>query len=141
MNSLSLRVFHGFVLAVIVSGCSTIGDSAPSFSAAEGLPSQPNLPDPLLMLDGQKVTTAAQWKEKRRPELKALFAHYMYGEIPPKPAKLDFGSSVADKKFLGGKATLKLVTISIPGSDVPKIDLLVVTPNAANKPAPAFLAM
>ena len=92
------------------------------------------------MMDGTTVATAKDWTEKRRPELKALFAHYMYGEIPPKPDKLDFKSEVVDKKFLSGKATLKLVTISIRGSDVPKIDLLVVTPNAG-KPAPTFLAM
>lgn len=140
MNSLSLRQFHGFLLAVIVSGCSTTRESAPAFVAAERLPAQPNFPDPLIMLDGQKITTAEQWNEKRRAELKALFAHYMYGEIPPKPAKLNFKSTVADEKFLEGKATLKLVTISISGSETPKIDLLVVTPNAVKK-APLFLAM
>jgi hypothetical protein len=64
----------------------------------------------------------------------------MYGEIPPKPAKVDFKSEVVDKKFLDGKATLKLVTISIRGSEIPKIDLMVVTPNAARS-APAFLAL
>jgi hypothetical protein len=141
MNSLSLRLIHGFLFAVMFSACSTTRDSAPAFAASESLPVRPELPDPLVMLNGDKVTNAKQWNDQRRPELKALFAHYMYGEIPPKPAKLDFKSSVVDEKFLGGKATLKLVTISIPGSDVPKIDLLVVTPNAANKPAPVFLAM
>lgn len=93
------------------------------------------------MWNGDKVTTAEQWTEKRRPELKKLLAHYMYGEIPPKPEKLAFKSKVVDKKFLSGKATLKLVTISIRGSEVPKIDLMVVTPNDVRSPAPAFLAM
>jgi dienelactone hydrolase len=64
----------------------------------------------------------------------------VYGEIPPKPARLDFKSDVVDRKFLNGKATLKLVTISIRGSEVPRIDLLMVTPNAVKK-APVFLAM
>src|SRR5688572_13713346 len=141
MNSLSLRRFHGLLLAVIVSGSSTTGESASAFVAIDRLPVQKDLPDPLIMLDGRQVANARQWKEERRPELKALFAHYMYGEIPPKPAQPDFKSSVVDEKFLGGKATLKLVTISIPGSEVPKIDLLVVTPNAPRQPAPAFLAM
>lgn len=98
------------------------------------------LPDPLVMQNGEKVTSARQWTAKRRPELKRLFQQYMYGEIPPKPKKLDFKSAVVDEKFLGGKATLKLVTISIPGSATPKIDLMVVTPNAVRK-APVFLAM
>ena len=112
-----------------------------NFTDVAQLPAQSALPDPLVMLDGNKVTSEKQWVEKRRPELKALFEHYMYGAIPPKPAKLDLKSEVVDKKFLGGKATLKLVTISIPGSDVPRIDLMLVTPNAAKKPAPIFLAM
>ena len=101
----------------------------------------PNLPDPLVMLNGDKVASAQQWMEQRRPELKAIFEHYMYGALPQKPAKLDFKSTVVDKNFLGGKATLKTITISIPGSDAPKIDLLLVTPNAAKKPAPVFLAL
>src|SRR5215211_447592 len=101
---------------VLLCGCSTMNEkSKNSFPDISALPAQPGLPNPLVMQNGRPVTTAEQWREQRRPELKALFAHYMYGEIPPKPAKLDFGSSVADKKFLGGKATLKLVTISIPG--------------------------
>src|SRR6185436_14578758 len=106
MNSLSLRLFHGFLLAVIVSGSSMTGESAPAFVAIDRLPVQADLPDPLIMFNGRKVANAGQWKEQRRPELKALFEHYMYGEIPPKPAKLDFKSSVVDEKFLGGKATL-----------------------------------
>ncbi len=140
MNSLSLRLIHRFIFAVIVSASIAHGANR-SFPASQQLPAQTNFPDVLTMFNGSKVTTAKQWTGKRRPELKALFEHYMYGEIPPKPAKLDFKSQVVDKKFLGGKATLKLITISIRGSDVPKIDLLVVTPNASSRPAPTFLAL
>jgi hypothetical protein len=112
----------------------------PVLSGAAQTSTAMQLPDPLIMANGEKVTNARQWTTQRRPELKRLFQQYMYGEIPPKPEKLDFKSEVVDKKFLGGKATLKLVTISIRGSDVPRIDLLVVTPNS-RRSAPAFLAM
>lgn len=140
MNSLSSRLFHGFILAAMVSACSTDRRAARHFPEPERLPARAELPDPLVMLNGDKVTSEKQWTDERRPELKALFEHYMYGEIPPKPAKLNFKSEIVDKNFLGGKATLKLVTISIPGSDVPKIDLMVVTPNAV-KLAPVFLTL
>jgi hypothetical protein len=40
---------------------------------------QTALPDPLVMLDGQKVTTREMWFKERRPELIRLFQHYMYG--------------------------------------------------------------
>ena len=118
-----------------------MNSQAPKFPDISQLPAQPALPDPLVMLDGSKVTSAGQWNTERRPELKAMFAHYMYGAIPPRPERLDYAVEVADKNFLGGKATLKFVTISIPGSDVPKIDLLLVTPNGKSKPAPVFLAL
>ena len=40
------------------------------------------LPDPLICLDGTRVTTPEQWTQKRRPELFNLFVQEMYGELP-----------------------------------------------------------
>lgn len=140
MNSLQRSLAAAFC-GVVFFGCSTMNEPARmKFADFSQLPAQTGFPDPLVMMNGERITTVQQWNERRRPELKAMFEHYMYGPIPPTPAKLDFKSQVVDTKFLDGKATLKLVTISIPGSDVPKIDLLVVTPNA-RKPAPVFLAL
>jgi len=39
------------------------------------------LPDPLVMNDGTRVTTAAQWT-KRRAEIKELFDREVYGRVP-----------------------------------------------------------
>jgi hypothetical protein len=105
------------------------------------LPSQAQLPDPLLMLNGKRVTSRKQWNDQRRPELKALFEHYMYGEIPSKPDKVEFKTNLVDKGFLGGAATLKLVTIGFGSAAAPRIDLMLVTPNARTKPTPVFLTM
>ena len=41
----------------------------------------PTLPDPLVMNDGTKVTTPAQWT-KRRAEIKELFDREIYGRVP-----------------------------------------------------------
>jgi hypothetical protein len=136
-----MNPFPSLICVVAAISCVNMRAATPAFPAPEQLPARTDLPDPLVMLSGDKVTTQKQWVKKRRPELKAIFQHYMYGEIPPKPRQLDFKSEIVDKKFLDGKATLKLVTISIPGSDTPKIDLMLVVPNAAKKPAPVFLAM
>ena len=46
------------------------------------LPVLPDWPDPLVALDGTKITTADAWKAKRRPEVVRLFDHYMYGAMP-----------------------------------------------------------
>lgn len=104
------------------------------------LKSQPELPDPLVAMDGQPITSRKEWIEKRRPELKELFQHYMYGAIPPKPKKMGFKVEAEHPDFLDGKATFKFVTISFGSSDAPRIDLMVITPKASRK-APAFLAM
>ena len=59
------------VLAMIVSL------PAADFPPPEKLPARPGLPDPTVAFDGHKVTTAREWEATRRPELKALFEHYM----------------------------------------------------------------
>jgi (4-O-methyl)-D-glucuronate---lignin esterase len=41
----------------------------------------PTLPDPLVMNDGTKVTTPAQWT-RRRAEIKELFDREVYGRVP-----------------------------------------------------------
>ena len=42
----------------------------------------PNLPDPLTLKDGKKVTTAEQWWKLRRPEIVEDFDREIYGRVP-----------------------------------------------------------
>jgi hypothetical protein len=111
------------------------------FPPVSQLPARPELPDPLTMLDGTRVTTKEQWRDKRRPELLALFQHYMYGYLPPRPDKVDFKVERVDPKALGGKATLKEVTISFGPPGTPAIHLLLFVPNQRKGPAPVFLGL
>lgn len=111
------------------------------FPPVAELPAQPNLPDPLTSLDGTKITTKEQWETKRRPELKQLFQHYMYGYLPHRPDNLAFKVERVDPKALGGKATLKEVTISFGPPETPAIHLLLVIPNKRTGPAPVFLGL
>jgi hypothetical protein len=108
---------------------------------ASTLPAQPSLPDPLVMLDGSRVTSPAQWSQKRRPELQRLFQHYMYGVIPPKPQQMQAKVLAEYHDFLGGQATLKLVTLATGLSNAPRIDLMLIEPNRRTGPVPVFLAM
>src|SRR5688572_26538166 len=78
---------------------------AQKFPDVSELPTRVKLPDPLVLQDGQRVKTEKDWFEKRRPELKALFQHYMYGQFPPVPKDLNFISAREDKTCFGGKAT------------------------------------
>ncbi|MDB6112711.1 MAG: hypothetical protein JWR69_4461 [Pedosphaera sp.] len=107
---------------------------AAPFPDISQLPAQPALPDPLVMSDGQRVTTRKAWFRQRRPELKALLQHYMYGTLPPKPKEIHFKVERVDKNFFGGKATAKEVTISLgKATNAPSIQLLLVIPNARSQ--------
>ena len=125
-----LIAFHGGLLHA--------ADSLPPVSE---LPSNPALPDPLVMLDGQRVKTKEEWFAKRRPELKELFQYYMYGYAPPAPEKITAKVERVDAEFFGGKATKKEVTISFGPRGTPPIHLLLVTPNERKRPAPAFVGL
>jgi hypothetical protein len=109
--------------------------------AVSKLPSHPELPDPLVMMNGERVTTARQWVNRRRPELKVLFQHYMYGYLPAPPDKVPATVERVDRRYFGGKATKKEVTIAFGPPQTPKIHLLLVVPNGRKKPAPVFLGM
>ncbi len=134
------------LLGCLLAGCHTTVQPRsvyrpPPFPEAAALPAQPSLPDPLVMFDGRRVKSRAQWFHERRPELKALFQHYMYGALPPRPAFVRASHEAVYPDFLGGKATLKLVSLQTGPPGAPQIDLMLVVPNGRRAPAPVFLAM
>src|SRR5262245_66137136 len=90
------------------------------FPPVAELPAQPDLPDPLVMFDGKRVTSKQEWFDKRRPELKDLFAHYMYGYLPP-AEKVTAKVERVDRQALGGKATLKEATLASGPPELPAI--------------------
>lgn len=108
-----------------------------AFPEFKDLPSKPELPDPLVMLDGSKISDAATWKSKRVPELQQLFQHYMYGTLPP---KMEFKVKPLhkDTKAFDGKATLEEIGLDFgfPGH---LLHVLIVTPNNVTKPVGCFV--
>lgn len=112
---------------------------AQAWPSVSELPVRLETPDALTMFDGTPVTSKSEWLKKRRPELKDLFQHYEYGKFPAS-RKITSHVELSDKNYLGGKATLKVVTIRF-GQAEPHIDLLLVTPNHNRKAAPVFLGM
>ncbi len=99
------------------------------------------LPDPLVALDGTRITTAAAWREKRRPELLDFFTREVYGRAPGKPSSLVSEIFDRDPTALGGKATRIQIAIYPGGRPAPRMDLLVYVPNAAKGRVPAILGL
>jgi hypothetical protein len=138
MRRTPLPALAGLVL-LLAHGPTRAADAA--FPEVSKMPPRPELPDPLVLFNGERVTTQKQWRELRRPELKALFEHYMYGVAPPAPEKVVGRVERADPRALGGRATLKEITVSFGPPAVPAIHLLLVLPNDRRGPAPVFVGM
>jgi len=131
-------------LALLVAcGCAGHSPAPRAFPDAASLPAQTALPDPLVKVAGSRVASREDWFRHRRPELKEMFAHYMYGPIPPKPAQMKATVTGQHHDFLGGKATLRLVTLDAAPKEpnAPRIDLMLVVPNQRPGPVPVFLAL
>ena len=69
-----------------------------------------------------------------------LFAGHVYGRTPQKAAaaRLDAKPGLTIPDFLSGKATLKEVALTMNGH---AIHLLLIVPNAAARPVPAFIGL
>jgi hypothetical protein len=102
-----------------------------------------SLPDPLEHAAGTPVRTAADWRERRRSELLALFTREVYGRTPEgRPPGLHWATTSVDPQALGGKATRKEITIWFTaGKTGPKLHLLVYQPNGVGAPWPVFLGL
>ncbi|MGC4101241.1 alpha/beta hydrolase family protein [Ferruginibacter sp.] len=98
------------------------------------------LPALLTLQNGQPVTTAKIWKEKRRPELLQLFETIQYGKMPGKPAELHFDVFDKGTPAFNGKATRKQVTVYFTSDTAQyKMNILIYIPANAAKPVPLLL--
>lgn len=98
------------------------------------------LPDVLTTFDGQKVTDAKTWFEKRRPELRKWFEENVYGKVPATAPKVTWEVVSTDTKALDGKAIAKTIVGHMGGPDGPTIPVTVYTPANATKPVPILVS-
>ncbi|MFC1547014.1 acetylxylan esterase [Candidatus Neomarinimicrobiota bacterium] len=112
------------------------------FPQVQDLPVQHELPDPFKMLDGTPIRTKEDWLNKRRPELKLLFQHYVYGYLPPKPP-LEITIQKLDTMVFKGLATYKEVVLNLelPANQSHSMHMSVFIPNEHSGPVPIFVAL
>ncbi len=129
-------VFVGAILANVPAAVAARGN------VDESKVPKYTLPDPLVMRDGQPVTSAAMWQQQRRPEILELFRKYVYGRSPGRPEGMRFETQSVATDALGGKAVRKQIRIYVTGrEDGPKIDVLAYLPSAVKKPVPVFVGL
>lgn len=102
------------------------------------------LPDPLILKNGKKITTADDWWTKRRPEIVGDFDREIYGRVPKNiPAVQWELISVKDTVIGIYKAKEKIVKGIVDNSSYPdikvEIDLQVVTPVGSTQAIPVVM--
>ena len=104
----------------------------------------PNVPDPLIMNDGQKVTTPEMWWTKRRPEIVEMYSKYVYGRVPSSVPKVSWTVNTVDHEMIGFTPVIaKDVEGVVDNSSYPAIGvhihMMVVLPARANSPVPVLM--
>ena len=134
-----------------------IASIRPGFSGSPGGPNPANydeskagpfsrVPDPLVLANGKRVTSAKVWWKQRRPQIVSLFDEDILGRTPtPTPAvHWEIVSTVTEKNGDVPVITKKLVghvdNSACPAIQV-NIQLTVSTPARANAPVPVIMEM
>jgi hypothetical protein len=104
----------------------------------------PELPDPLILKDGQKVTTPAMWWNQRRSELIEMYSKYVYGRVPQDVPKVTWTVKTVDHEMIGFTPVVaKEVIGEVHNSSYPAISvgihMMLVTPEKASGPVPVLM--
>lgn len=127
--------------AVLAAPALPATPSLAAFPEPEACPAQPALPNPLVMRDGRRVSSADAWRRQRRPELMALFQHYMYGHLPPPPKRVEATLLGENAHALGGLAHVRELRLTFGPPGAPGLNLLVLTPRDRREPVPVILGL
>jgi len=99
------------------------------------------VPDVLVLINGQRVQTEEEWLQFRKPEIRALFEHLVYGVSPGLPDTLIFEVKEKNGKAFGGLGIRRQVNLYFrKDRSGPVLSLLMYLP-AGKLPAPVFLGL
>jgi len=104
----------------------------------------PTLPDPLVLNNGKKVTSAKMWTQQRRAEIFELFDREIYGRVPKVTPKVTWEVKSTKDGMNGDVATVtKMLVGHVDNSAYPlvtvDIQLELTTPAKASGPVPVMM--
>src|SRR5262245_31541986 len=104
----------------------------------------PNLPDPLVMKNGKRVTSAKMWWDQRRPEIMEDFDREVYGRLPKNTPKVTWEVVKAAEDKNGDVPILtKQIVGHVDNSSYPSIkvdiQLALATPANIKGPVPVIM--
>jgi hypothetical protein len=106
----------------------------------------PNLPDPLVLKNGQKVRTAETWWKKRRPEIVEDFDREIYGRVPMDTPSVNWQVTGVTREVNGNVPVItKQLVGHVDDSSYPPItvdiQLTLSTPANAAGPVPVMMEL
>ena len=104
----------------------------------------PNVPNALVMKDGQKVTTAKEWWTERRPQIVHAYSKYVYGFVPKNVPKVTWSVVASEREFVGFSPVIATeLKGHVDNSSYPLIKvnlrMTLVTPANAKGPVPVLM--
>lgn len=104
----------------------------------------PIIPDALTLNNGKRITSAKQWWEQRRPEIKEGFESEVYGRVPNEVPAVTWTVEVEEVERVGMiPVKAKLMKGHVDNSACPEINvdikMVVVTPANAKGPVPVLM--
>ncbi len=104
----------------------------------------PDLPDPLTMKNGKKVTSAKMWWDQRRPEIVEYFDREVYGRVPKNVPKVKWELTNTANEMVGDvpiitKTLLGHVDSSMYPEITVDIQLSLSTPTNAKTAVPVIM--
>ena len=104
----------------------------------------PSLPDPLVLKNGKRVTSAEMWWKERRPEIVEDFDREVYGRTPKSTLKVKWEVALATRGMNGATPVVtKRLVGHVDNSSYPQvtvdIQLTLVTPANASSPVPVIM--
>ncbi len=105
----------------------------------------PDLPDPLTLKNGQKVTTPDSWWQQRRPEIVEDFEREVYGRVPKDAPKVTWTitTQAADRVVGELPVVAKQLVGHVDNAASPNItvdiQMTLVTPVGAKGPVPVLM--
>jgi hypothetical protein len=120
---------------------------APNYANVDESQATPytSLPDPLILKNGKKVTTAKQWWNERRPEIVEDFDREIYGRVPKNVPKVSW-KVVSETKETNGEFPVitKNLVGHVDNSSYPDInvdiEVTLSTPANATAPVPVMMS-
>ena len=104
----------------------------------------PDLPDPLTLKNGGRVTTPEVWWKERRPEIVEDFEREVYGRVPRNVPKVTWTVTATDREMIGfNPVVAKELVGHVDNSAGPLIEvnirMTLVTPANAKGPVPVLM--